>query len=770
MTDQTFVEGTIQDSFQERSTGQQDYVSSSIPVIGRLAIANDIIAPWWSYARDRQLKAFWMENDYLSGAMYTMNAKMTAIPFRVIPDDYSDPEKVMMAQLWTEHLYDAPEFGAGWEMFYGMWVQNLVGYDNGAFAEITGAGDVTGPIRGAPGTVEILDSMQCMRTSNPIYPVIYSDTDGKRYKLHYTRVMLDSQLPSTDVWMNKVGLCAISRAINIGQNLLDIAIYKMEKLGSRPNRSLGITKGGLDPNDVQMAMDMGNAAMTTKGLRRYSQMIVLGSASQPDADLAIKDLASLPDGFDEKTSIVLGMATVALAFGMDARELFPAMQDGATRADALLQHIKQRGKGPGQILQSTERLFSRKFLPPYLKLVFDFQDDTQDRQEAEIEKLRSERRQRDLGTGITDARTEREKMLQWGDIDQSQFARLELEDGRLIDGTSVLSLFFSDNEMIGSMLDNPFDNILNIDNNDPMKIFEYINERRAEISRMLANSRSMRKIEAARQALAALKELGNEYMQDNLVPDKPEPVENRMYPTRREDLTTPNQAEELGNNDEPTEMHQDDSPVVKGGSESNGPFEIKSVSDYETSIRGPVRGLWNGQIDIYDFSSMLASAVRRGLRQAAEEGARENGILPGELTESELSVLDGIINEEITYVDQFGDAVEANSKANDGRLESFEWRIALWVNRYNEVKTMFQTITGGDKKYIWHMYAHEHCESCKKLNGKVKRASEWQRNNVYPRHRTKLACMVSAHGVSVCKCELEETDEPCTPGPLPALP
>ena len=63
----------------------------------------------------------------------------------------------------------------------------------------------------------------------------------------------------------------------------------------------------------------------------------------------------LPDGFDEQTSILYGMAAIALAFGVDARELFPAMSAGATRADALLQHLKQRGKGPGQILQMTEQ-------------------------------------------------------------------------------------------------------------------------------------------------------------------------------------------------------------------------------------------------------------------------------------------------------------------------------------------------------------------------------------------------------------------------------
>ncbi len=88
-------------------------------------------------------------------------------------------------------------------------------------------------------------------------------------------------------------------------------------------------------------------------MSRYSKIAVVGSASLPEASLTMTDLAGLPDNFDERTSMELGMATIALAFGMDARELFPSLTSGSTRADALIQHLKQRGKGPGQIVQLT---------------------------------------------------------------------------------------------------------------------------------------------------------------------------------------------------------------------------------------------------------------------------------------------------------------------------------------------------------------------------------------------------------------------------------
>ena len=42
--------------------------------------AGQTISPWWSAARDKQLREFWKTSDHLSGAVYAMASKMTAIP------------------------------------------------------------------------------------------------------------------------------------------------------------------------------------------------------------------------------------------------------------------------------------------------------------------------------------------------------------------------------------------------------------------------------------------------------------------------------------------------------------------------------------------------------------------------------------------------------------------------------------------------------------------------------------------------------------------
>jgi hypothetical protein len=417
-----------------------------------LGQANGIVSQWWSRQRDNDLRKFVTDSDHVSGAMYAMISKMTTIPFRVIPRDKSIISHAKISENFTDMIINGAQFGEGWMSFYSRWLNDLLSQDNGAFAEIIGFGDKGGQIQGPPIGIAHLDSSRCTRTGNAEYPVVYTDISGRVTKLHSSRVMFSSQLPSSRSEMYGVGFCAVSRCINTAKTLVDILTYKQEKLGSRPARALLLTGGGLDPEDVTMAQNMSENVNSAGGFTRYSKTMVIGNRTIPDPKLSIVELSGVPDGYDEKESMIIGMAVISLGFGMDARELFPAMESGATKADAIISHIKQRGKGPGQIITDTENLFNSKVLPSFLKSYFDFQDDSQDRQEAEIRNIRAQARQRDMQVGVTDTRIEREKMLSAGELTEEQFEYLELEDGRMIDGTPVEYLFFSTDTYINSVL------------------------------------------------------------------------------------------------------------------------------------------------------------------------------------------------------------------------------------------------------------------------------------------------------------------------------
>lgn len=469
-----------------------------------LSRAGQLMSPWWSSQRDIELRAFWKKVDHLAGAVYTFESRLSTIPFKILPKDASIRAHWKLALEFQELLTQESEFGNGWNAFYEPWVEDLVTQDNGAFAEIIGPGDPSGPIVGMPTGLAHLDSARCQRTGNVEWPVLYQDPKDGLHKMHHTRVILASQMPSPNELMNDVGFCAVSRCTNIAQNLLDMMVYKQEKLGSRPARGLMITQGGLDPDDVKEAFALANEGMDNQSLSRYSRTVVVGHADMPDSAVQMTDLASLPDGFDEKVSTTLDMAAIALAFGVDARELFPGMQAAATRADALISHIKQRGKGLGQVIQLTERKFNFKFLPDTLSMVFDFQDDAQDAQQAEIRLKRSERHEIDLNNATLDERTIREQMLADGDISKEQFERLELEDGRLPDGDPVLALFFRSDTK--EDLDMGVENPLAVLQNDPVDMLNTIVQKRNDFLIEQVSSAPARK-RLIRLMMGALQEL-----------------------------------------------------------------------------------------------------------------------------------------------------------------------------------------------------------------------------------------------------------------------
>lgn len=194
------------------------------------------------------------------------------------------------------------------------------------------------------------------------------------------------------------------------------------------------------------------------------------------------------------------------------------------------------------------------------------------------------------------------------------------------------------------------------------------------------------------------------------------------------------------------------------------PFVIKSAADYGRSLRGAVRGLWSGTWDITQFVDGLLASVEQGLHRAWYDGAAECDIKPDELTLEELSRLQEEINNDLLYVMNFAAAIVNNSKLNGGKLGPLLSRTVYWNDRYQQVRDIAKTMACADQKYQWVLNPAEHCTSCLKLDGKVKRGSTWSAANVYPKNWDLLVCGGG------CKCDLTPTDLPLSPGPLPVLP
>jgi len=516
-TDQKSVEKARELSVQARATQEGTWGSSGL--LTYLSQAGQLIAPWWSPRRDADLDTFWKKSDHLSGARALLIARIATVPVRVMPRDSTVKAHIQQAEDATIRLTEESEFGQGWIDVISKGVGDYFSSDNGIFLEIIGEGKRDGPIVGAAQGIAHLDSFRCIRSGDIEYPVLYRDTDGGLSKLHRTRVAYASDMPSSRVEMRGVGFCALSRAINVSQNLQDISIFKQEKLGSRPVRGILLGKG-IRTSVVESSLEIADEIMDNQGLSRLAKLPVIGDIAI-DADLKLLSLSGLPDGFDEETSTRLGMFAIALAFGVPIRWLWPAATTGATKADAEYQHYAGLTGGIAKVLAIITMLLggdprgsrhsAGKFLPPHLKLVFDFQDDEQDRMRADIQKVRAEAISKSIANGVFNIRIAREKLLTAGNLTQAQFNQLELDDGRLPDGSDVLSLFTTTDDVYLRLLDLGVREPLALHANDPFIMLEEIDLAALNAQNIIGSGRTAGERQKARDALAALGKLKTIY-------------------------------------------------------------------------------------------------------------------------------------------------------------------------------------------------------------------------------------------------------------------
>jgi hypothetical protein len=577
--------------------------------------SGDILPSWWSPSRDRALSEFWKSCSVLSGAMYAMASKMATIPWHIEPRDHGLSSHWEDARRYEENLMDSAE----------MQMQSLLGQDNGRFMEVIDMADSKlGPLQPPALSVAHLDPSRCIRTSNPVYPVKYQDIDGKQHALHWTRVAYNSQLPSELVQMYKVGFCAVSRAASYGQNMLDMATYKEEKLGSRPLRAILVAKG-FDAEALGKALEAASQMSDDAGNMRYAYTPVIGNVDIENPGIDIVSLSSLPDGFDEETWTYIAMAAIALAFGVDARELWPMQQAGATKADAVLSHIKQRGKGPGHIIAATERMFNMYFLPRHLKMVFDFQDDAQDRQHAEIQQERALARKTNIELAVTDTRVERMTMVTDGALTAAQFNDLELGDGRLPDGKPLNTLFSREEAVYVEILtlkgiSNPTDVLAN----DIEKVLKAISTQRSAGLRILAGAGGEIKKRQAKEALAALDSLEEEYKLAYMPPPKgKEDIQSQSSPDpQSRQRQTARGAPDANDSERSVTTPSYEESMVRESDETKALIEI--VDPKENNMRGIFRKRYRSS----DSKQLLLEAFEDFIADADKEPIIVNVAIP----------------------------------------------------------------------------------------------------------------------------------------------
>ncbi len=377
-----------------------------------LAQVADEITPWSIYPqyRDAQLRKFYRASDgALSSAVFTMQSKLASLAYKV---NASGPR----SQKRFSDLLGYSNFGDGFASLLKPTAVDLYTQDNGWFWELIGAGRADRPLRGPVQQIAHLDSANCWRTFDPEFPVLYVNPyTGEYHKIHESRVVMGSSFTQSDELARGIGYCAVSRALRWAQYAKDIVVYKHEKASGRFKRAIG-WGSGFTNKQFDGAMEQAAEKNDAIGYTRFSDIpFLLTMKDSPTLNLL--DLASLPDGFDSLTEQNLWVYCLAFAFGVDAREFWPATASGATKADASIQNMKAQGKGFSEDVKSIEHAVNWKIFPDGVTLEFDNKDDEQDKRVADLHAVKVWNVQTMLQSGVINPMEGRAILISEGVID-----------------------------------------------------------------------------------------------------------------------------------------------------------------------------------------------------------------------------------------------------------------------------------------------------------------------------------------------------------------
>jgi len=376
--------GGFDSSMQSRA--DQDLIAGGdgflVPLLVQWGSVADELSPWWSPRRDRELRQVWRKDPFLSNSIYTMQAILSTIGW-VVEGPKPDVQ-------FSRTAFENAEFGQGMKVLIKKLAEDWFTQDNGIFMEMIGPGAIDTPLLTPPEGIAHIDAGRCWRTNDPEFPIYYMGQTKGWIKVHWTRVAFSAPNPSPIELARGIGFCVTSRIALLSRMMRDTVRYKMEKISGRQTRAI-MTVSGAPRKAVELAMSEAERAADELDQIRYSAIPVIASPSggqQITADLL--ELAKVPDGFKWEDEVQLYMYILALALGIDARELWPATQSGATKADAEVQHRKAMRKGVGDFVSTFEDIANKRIVVGDAAFGFKPKDNEEDQNEANVHKTRAE--------------------------------------------------------------------------------------------------------------------------------------------------------------------------------------------------------------------------------------------------------------------------------------------------------------------------------------------------------------------------------------------
>lgn len=380
-------------SVQSRATDtalapMSDVTGAGMFWLGMGGLAGDEAPAWnpiYPHYRDVYLHKFAQSEAMLASAIYSMKTRIATLNYEL-----SGPPR---AKKYAAELLDNPGLGDSLATVMQKLMHDMHTSDNGAFMELWRPGKPTSDASNRPvlGFAH-LDSRQCWRSYDPEFPVWYTNpVTNEIRKLHFSRVVFQANDPQPIEIGRGIGFCSVSRVLRMTRVFRNMQTFLDEKIGGRFTRAIG-SVNGVTPIQLREALNQSESNADSKGFVIYKQIPFLINPSLEagsEIKVMMQDLASIPDGFVFRDNADIYAYILSFCFGVDAREFWPATASGATKADASIQNMKARGRGIGLDIEVAEN-FLRAALPESVAFEYDYTDDEQDRQAAEIHKLETD--------------------------------------------------------------------------------------------------------------------------------------------------------------------------------------------------------------------------------------------------------------------------------------------------------------------------------------------------------------------------------------------
>lgn len=565
-----------------------------------LSTAGTNAPSWWSVDRDIYLRNTVFKIDFLESAVNTVVLKLFSIPFSVVSKNNSSLLMQQYAESYQELITELLMYDKTLEKF----IRSFLTADNGAFIYVDdGKTPNSEPIPENNPPVELrwLDSTLCQRTSNRQFPVIYNHPNGKKYKLHHSRVISLVQSPSTDIKMNNVGMCFASRAMLLAQHLSDIYLYEGEVLGNRSSEEI-IYATGAKSKEIDDAFQLADLDSDNAGLARYGKRVYLGLRDS-NAKIGKLNLKSLPEQFNKRDDIEITLTLLAMASGGSPNWFYDSVKSGSTKASASESTKMGESKIETWFIRNFTHELEQKILPHFLKVLNKNADIDTTGTRARIKLNLAQKAKQNIDSKVTNVRVERQQMLAREDIDLVTFEDLELADGRTPNGLPIYAFFESDDERLRDLLyfvDNPLD----FTNNGPQEMLDLSEDYLKQAQNIALNTLDIEEQRLGVYAMYTLDYVRDEY-RNMLTPAKIELNDPNPNNETQQDLTDETDVLSGINEDDVIDNNEDQNNLSKAVNVDQSVFSTRALRNTQRSVRSVCRDYWNNNLSNQDFYAKL---------------------------------------------------------------------------------------------------------------------------------------------------------------------